>query len=194
MWSSDLTSNVLSTCWQTSIKSVSPFRNGSTAGIPPSGKKKNPTFIKHGWGLTGCIRGPGRLAQVCNDMTKDLFSRPHDKVRIWANSQCISRHIIHYILAKVLKGLDNILTINNIRSYWTVVMENLTNLTLAMAGTAPSKPWRHQRRFWGMYNTAQKYVPHHGPHLILYSSLACNIGPSSSINYCIFGFLKLNPV
>jgi len=35
-----LTSKVLSTCWQTPIRSVSPFRNGSTAGRAPSGRKE----------------------------------------------------------------------------------------------------------------------------------------------------------
>lgn len=35
----NLTSKVLSTCWQTPIRSVSPFRNGSTAGRDPGGKK-----------------------------------------------------------------------------------------------------------------------------------------------------------
>lgn len=35
----NLTSKVLSTCWQTPIRSFSPFRNGSTAGRDPSGKE-----------------------------------------------------------------------------------------------------------------------------------------------------------
>lgn len=50
-----LTSKVLSTCWQTPIRSFSPFRNGSTAGRAPLGKDGKRWIRDTGGGLPRAV-------------------------------------------------------------------------------------------------------------------------------------------